>query len=64
VIAYGSQGKRYENSYVVTATRDRALKSLEGSSGPTDLLVLLRRVHEEYCERVGHIGTGQEGSVD
>lgn len=60
-IAYGSRGKNYENPYVVAATRDRAPKSPEGSSGPTDLLILLRQVHEEYCERVGR---GQEGSVD
>jgi hypothetical protein len=61
VVAYGSQGRRYENPSVVAASRDRAPKSLEGRLGPTDLLVLLRQVHEGYCERVGR---EREGSVD
>lgn len=51
VIAYGERGQRYESPRVVAATRDRAPKSRVGSSGPTDLLVLLREAHEEYCER-------------
>jgi len=62
VIAYGERGERWESPCAVAACRDRAPpKSLHeshssstGSSrGPTDLLLLLREVHEEYCERIG-----------
>lgn len=57
VVAFGERGKRYENPRAVAASRDRAPKSHAASSGPTDLLLLLRQVHEEYCERVrGRIG--------
>lgn len=52
-IAYGERGERYEDPRAVAACRDRAPKLHAGSPGPTDLLVLLRQVHEEYCERVG-----------
>jgi hypothetical protein len=53
-IAYGERGERGEDPRAVAACRDRAPpKSRAGSSGPTGLLVLLRQVHEDYCERVG-----------
>jgi hypothetical protein len=62
VIAYGERGERWESPRAVAVCRDRAPpKSLHeshssstgSSGGPTDLLLLLREVHEEYCERVG-----------
>jgi hypothetical protein len=66
VIAYGERGERWESPRAVAASRDRAPKSRVGSSGPSELLVLLREVHGEYCERVssGGIGRGRESSVE
>ena len=53
MVAYGERGQRGENARAVAACRDRAPKSHAGRvGGPTDLLLLLRQVHEEYCERV------------
>ncbi|KAH9054188.1 hypothetical protein EDB87DRAFT_120441 [Lactarius vividus] len=51
-IAYGKGGERCEDARAVAASRDRTQKKRVRNSGPTDLLVLLRQVHEEYCERV------------
>jgi hypothetical protein len=51
-IAYGEGGERCEDARAVAASRDRTQKKRIRNSGPTDLLVLLRQVHEEYCERV------------
>ena len=51
-IAYGEGGERCEDARAVAASRDRTQKKRTRNSGPTDLLVLLRQVHEEYCERV------------
>jgi hypothetical protein len=66
VIAYGERGERWESPRAVAASRDRAPKSRAGSAGPTELLVLLREVHEEYCERVSGriIGQGRASSVE
>ena len=59
VIAYGERGKRWECRHAVAACRDRAPpKSYHSSHGTgnsgglTALLMLLREVHEEYCEMV------------
>ena len=59
VIAYGVRGERWESPRVVAACRDRAppkshhlSHGTESLGGPTDLLVLLREVHEESCERI------------
>jgi hypothetical protein len=68
VIAYGERGKRWESPRVVAACRDRAppksrypSHGTESSGGLTDLLMLLREVHEEYCERIrGRNGQGRE----
>ncbi|KAI0280083.1 hypothetical protein BGY98DRAFT_369956 [Russula aff. rugulosa BPL654] len=70
VIAYGERGERWECPHAVAACRDRAppksYHSSHGtgnSGGPTDLLMLLREVHEEYCETVrGRNGQGRAGS--
>lgn len=51
-IAYGEGGERCEDARAVAACRDRTQRKRTRSSGPTDLLVLLRQVHEGYCERV------------
>jgi hypothetical protein len=69
VIAYGERGERWESPRAVAACRDRAPPKLRhpspshgtgSSGGPADLLVLLREVHEEYCERIrGRIGQGR-----
>ena len=65
MIAYGERGERWESPRAVAASRDRAPKSRAGSSGPTELLELLREVHDEYCERVsGGIGQGRSSSVE
>src|SRR6266702_2871810 len=59
-IAYGEGGERCEDARAVAASRDRTQKKRTRNSGPTDLLVLLRQVHEEYCERVNaRRGEGQ-----
>ena len=59
VIAYGERGERWESPRVVAACRDRAppkshhlSHGTESLGGPTDLLMLFREVHEEYCERI------------
>ena len=59
VIAYGEQGERLESSRAVAARRDRAPpkshypnQGTGSSEGHTDLLMPLREVHEEYCERI------------
>jgi hypothetical protein len=70
VIGFGERGERWECPHTVAACRDRAppksCHSSHGtgnSGGPTDLLMLLRKVHEEYCETVrGRNGQGREGS--
>jgi hypothetical protein len=68
VIAYGERGERWESPRGVAACRDdRApTKSRHPShGGPTDLLMLLREVHEEYCERIrGRNGQGRASSVE
>jgi hypothetical protein len=72
VIAYGEGGERRESPRAVAACRDRAppksARSSHGagsSGGPTDLLLMLREVHEEYCERIrGRIGQGRASSVE
>jgi len=72
VIAYGERGERWESPRAVAACRDRAppksryLSLGTGSSrGPTDLLVVLREVHEEYCERIcGSNGQARASSVE
>jgi len=72
VIAYGERGERWESPRAVAACRDRAPPKSRhpshgtgSSGGPTDLLMLLREVHEEYCERIrGRNGQGQASSVE
>ena len=72
VIAYGERGERWESPRVVAACRDRAPpKSSDpnhdtgSSEGPSNLLVLLREVHEEYCERIrGRSGKGRASSIE
>ncbi|KAF8265797.1 hypothetical protein EI94DRAFT_1734555 [Lactarius quietus] len=59
-IAYGEGGERCEDARAVAASRDRSQKKPAQSYGPTDLLVLFRQVHEEYCERVN---ARREGSL-
>jgi hypothetical protein len=66
VIAYGERGERWESHRVVAACRDRAPPKSRHSShgagstvGPTDLLILLREAHEEYCEGVRGRNSGQ-----
>ena len=73
VIAYGERGERWESSRAVAACRDRAppksrhsthgtsTGSLVGGPQATDLLVLLRGVHEEYCERTRIRGGNRQG---
>ncbi|KAI0305554.1 hypothetical protein B0F90DRAFT_1073189 [Multifurca ochricompacta] len=51
-IAYGEHGERCEDPRAVAASRDCTPKTRTPSPGPTDLLVLLRQVHDEYCKRV------------
>ena len=70
-IAYGERGERWESPRAVAACRDRAPPKSRhpshgtgSSGGPTDLLMLLREVHEEYCERIrGPNGQGRASSV-
>jgi hypothetical protein len=72
VIAYGERGERWESPRAVAACRDRAPPKSRhpshgtgSSGGPTDLLVLLREVHEEYCEKIrGRNGQGRGSSVE
>ena len=72
VIAYGERGERRESPRAVAACRDRAPPKSRHpshgtgrSGGPTDLLMLLREVHEEYCERIrGRNGQGWANSVE
>ena len=72
VVAYGERGERWESRRVVAACRDRAppkshhlSHGMESLGGPTDLLILLREVHGEYCERIqGRIGQGRVSSVE
>ena len=72
VIAYGERGDRWESPRAAAACLDRTppksrrLSHGTGSSGgPTDLLMLLRDVHEEYCDRIrGHNGQGRGSSVE
>jgi hypothetical protein len=66
VIAYGERGERWESPSGVAACRDCApLKShhprhsLGNSGGPTDVLMLLREVHEEYCEKIHGCNGGE-----
>ena len=48
-IAYGEGG---EDARAVATSRDRTQKKRTRNSRPTDRLLLLRQVHEEYCKRV------------
>lgn len=72
VIAYGERGERWESPRAVAACRDRAPPKSRhpnhdtGSlGGPSDLLVLLREIHEEYCERIrGSSGKGRASSIE
>jgi hypothetical protein len=72
VIAYGERGVRWESPRAVAACRDRAPPKSRhpshgpgSSGGPTGLLILLRVVHEEYCERIrGRNGQGRASSVE
>jgi hypothetical protein len=67
VIAYGERGERWESPRAAAACRDRAPPKSRHPShgGPTDLLMLLREVHEEYCERIrGRNGLGRASSVE
>ena len=66
VIAYGERGERWESHRAVAACRDRAPPKSRhsnygtgSSGGVTDLLKLLREVHEEYCEGVRGRNSGQ-----
>ena len=75
VIAYGERGERWECSRTVSVCCDRvppklshlSLSSLGtmGSLGRAHLLMLLREVHEGYCERIGGCnGQGRASSVE
>ena len=72
VIAYGERRERWESPRVLAACRDRAppesnylSHGTESLGGPTDLLMLLRELHEEYCERIqGRNGQGRASSVE
>ena len=72
MIAYGERGERWECPRAVAACRNRAPpKSCHSSHGTgnsgglTDLLMLLRGVHEEYCERVrGRNGQGRASTFE
>ena len=69
VIAYGEGGERWESPRAVAACRDLEPPKLRhpspshgtgSSGGPTSLLILLREVHEDYCDRIrGCVGQGR-----
>jgi hypothetical protein len=71
VIAYGSEGRDGSalalSLRVVIAHRpNRVIRvKVREVQGPTDLLMLLREVQEEYCERVrGRNGQGRASSSE